>query len=93
MHFATSYIISVQRKSADSDVMLSNHIDILALTETWLSASDTSACLADICLWFFKVYHQYQSFEVIYIYSYKTSISANFICIYRPTASTNNFFS
>ena len=35
------------KSAALSDLMLSKYI--LALTETWLSASDTSACLADIC--------------------------------------------
>ena len=41
--------INVCHKSAArSDMMLSKHVDILALKETWLSASDTSACLADI---------------------------------------------
>ena len=50
MRFATTNLRSVRHKSAAlSDLMLSKHIDILALTETWLSASDTSACLADIC--------------------------------------------
>ena len=37
--------------------MLSKHIDILALTEIWLSASDTSACLGDICPYGFCLYH------------------------------------
>ena len=50
MRFATTDVRYVRHKSAAlSDLMLSKHIDILALTETWLSASDTSACLADIC--------------------------------------------
>ena len=47
--FDTTNLRSVHHKSAAlSDVMLPKHIDILALTETWLSASDASACLADI---------------------------------------------
>ena len=57
MHFATTNLRSVHHKSAAlSDLMLFKHIDILALTETWLSASDTSACLADICLYDFCLY-------------------------------------
>ena len=38
-------------------MVLSKHIDFLSLTETWLSASDTSACLADICRYGFCLYH------------------------------------
>ena len=54
----TENLRSVHYKSAAvSDLMLSKHIDILALTETWLSASDTSACLADICPYGFCLYH------------------------------------
>ena len=109
----------VRHKSAAlSDLMLSKHIDILALTETWLSAFDTSACLAVICPYGFCLYHhprrsgrgggvaflvpatykveiihtpQYQSFEVICIVIKHSPISANFICIYHPPASTTKF--
>ena len=112
-------LTSVCHKSAAlSDLMLSKDIDNLALTETWLSASDTSACLADICPYGSCLYHhphnlsrgggvvflvpetykveiihtpQYQSFEVICIVIKHSSISVNFICIYRPPASTNKF--
>ena len=120
MRFATTNVRSVRHKSAAlSDLILSKHIDILALTETWLLASDTSACLADICPNCFCLYHhprrsgrgggvaflvpeiykveiihtpQYQSFEVICIVIKHSSLSANFICIYRSPASTNTFF-
>ena len=58
MRFATTNVRSVRHKSAAlSDLILSKHIDILALTETWLLASDTSACLADICPNGFCLYH------------------------------------
>ena len=58
MCFATTNVRSVCHKSAAlSDLILSKHIDILALTETWLLASDTSACLADICPNGFCLYH------------------------------------
>ena len=39
------------RSAALSDMILSKHIDILAFTETWLSA-----CLADICPYGFCLY-------------------------------------
>ena len=120
MRFATTNVRSVRHKSAAlSDMILSKHVDILALTETWLLASDTSACLAYICPNGFCLYHhprrsgrgggvaflvpeiykveiihtpQYQSFEVICIVIKHSSLSANFVCIYRPAASTNTFF-
>ena len=58
MRFATTNVLSVRNKyAALSDLILSKHIDILALTETWLLASDTSACLADICPNGFCLYH------------------------------------
>ena len=57
MRFATTNLRSVRHKSAAlSDLMLSKHIDILALTETWLSAFNTSACLADIYPYGFCLY-------------------------------------
>ena len=120
MRFATSNVRYVRHKyAALSDLILSKYIDILALTETWLLACDTSACLADICPYGFCLYHhprrsgrsggvaflvpdiykvdiihtsQYESFEVICIIIKHSSLSANFICIYRPPASTNTFF-
>ena len=96
--------------------MLSKHIDILALTETWLSASDTSA---DICPNGFCIYHhprhsgrgggvtflvpetykveiihtpQYKCFKLIFVLIKHSSMSANFIYICHPPASTNTFF-
>ena len=59
MRFATTNLRYVRHKyAALSDLMLSKHTDILALTETCLVASDTSACLADICPFGFCLYHQ-----------------------------------
>ena len=76
-------------------------IDILALTETWLSASDTSACLADICSYGFCLYHHPRhsgrgggvaflvpeicKVEIIHTPQYQ---SFEVIC---PPASTNTF--
>ena len=37
--------------------MLSKYINILAMAETWLSASNISTCLADICPYGFCLYH------------------------------------
>ena len=53
--YATTNLRSVRHKSAAlSDLMLSKHIDILALTET---LHDTSVCLADICPHGVYLYH------------------------------------
>ena len=58
MRFATENLRSVRHKSAAiSDLMLCKDIDILALTETMISASDVSACLAVICSYGFCLYH------------------------------------
>ena len=50
MRFTTTNLRYVHHKYvALSDLMLSKDTYILALTQTWLSASETPACLANIC--------------------------------------------
>ena len=49
MRFATTNLRSVgQKYAALSDIISSKQIDILAMTDTWLSSCDTAACLDDI---------------------------------------------
>ena len=58
MRFATTNLRSVRQKSAAlSDLISSKQIDILAMTETWLSSCDTAACLADISPPGFSLFH------------------------------------
>ena len=58
MRFATTNLRSVRQKSAAlSDLISSKQIDILAMTETRLSAFDTAACLADISPPGFSLFH------------------------------------
>ena len=120
MRFATTNLRSVRQKSAAlSDLISSKQIDILAMTETWLSPCDTAACLDDISPPGFSLFHcprpsgrgggvaflvretvkveiihtpKFMSFEVICILIKHSSITANFICIYRPPGCANMFF-
>ena len=49
MRFATTNLRSVRQKfAALSDLISSTQINILAMTDTWLSFCDTAACLDDI---------------------------------------------
>ena len=58
MRFVTTNLRSVRQKSASlSDLVSSKQIDILAMTETWLSSCDTAACLADISPPGFSLFH------------------------------------
>ncbi len=58
MRFATTNLRSVRQKSAAlSDLISSKQIDILAMTETWLSPCDTAACLDDISPPGFSLFH------------------------------------
>ena len=58
MRFATTNLRSFRQKSAAlSDLISSKQIDILAMTETWLSSCDTAACLADISPPGFSLFH------------------------------------
>ena len=109
MRFATTNLRSVRQKSAAlSDLISSKQIDILVMTETWLSSCDTAACLADISHPGFSLFHcprlsgrgggvaflVRETFKVEIIHTPKleamcilvkhSSITANFICIYRP---------
>ena len=120
MRFATTNLRSVRQKSAAlSDLISSKQIDILAMTETWLSSCDTAACLADISPPGFSLFHcprlsgrgggvaflvretfkveiihtpKFLSFEAICILVKHSSITANFICIYRPPGCAKTFF-
>ena len=120
MRFATTNLRSVRQKSAAlSDLISSKQIDILAMTETWLSSCDTAACLDDISPPDFSLFHcprpfgrgggvaflvretfkveiihtpKFMSFEAICILVKHSSITANFICIYRPPGCANMFF-
>ena len=59
MRFATTNLRSVRQKSAAlSDLISSKQIDILAMTETWLSSCDTAACLDDISPPGFSLFHR-----------------------------------
>ena len=115
MRFATTNLRSVRQKSADlSDLISSKQIDILAMTETWLSSCDTAACLADISHPVFSLSHcprlsgrgggvaflvretfkveimHTPKFEAMCILVKHSSITANFICIYRPPGCAKN---
>ena len=58
MGSATTNLRSVRQKYAVlSDLVSSKQIDILAMTETWLSSCDTAACLADISPPGFSLFH------------------------------------
>ena len=58
MRFATNNLRSVRQKSAAlSDLISSKQIDILAMTDTWLSSCDTAACLDDISPPGFSLFH------------------------------------
>ena len=120
MRFATTNFRSVRQKSAAlSDLISSKQIDILAMTETWLSSCDTAACLADISPPGFSLSHcprlsgrgggvaflvcetfkveiihtpKFLSFEAICILVKHSSITANFICIYRPPGCEKTLF-
>ena len=49
IRLATANIRSIREKGAVlSDLVKSKHIDILAITETWLKPDDTKACVADV---------------------------------------------
>ena len=120
MRFATTNLRSVRQKSAAlSDLIPSKQIDILAMTDTWLSSCDTAACLDDIYPPGFSLFHcprpsgrgggvaflvredfkveiihtpKFLSFEAICILVKHSSITANFIFIYRPPGCANMFF-
>ena len=117
MRFATTNLRSVRQKyAALSDLISSKQIDILPMTETWLSSCDTAACLDDISPPCFSLFHcprpsgrgggvaflmrepfkvevihtpKFLSFEAICILVKHSSITANFICIYRPPGCAN----
>ena len=58
MRFATTNLRFVRKKSAAlSDLISSKQIDILTMTETWLSSCDTAACLDDISPPGFSLFH------------------------------------
>jgi len=49
IHLSTSNVRSVHNKSASiTDLVISRTLDILALTETWLSPHDTTSYISDI---------------------------------------------
>ena len=120
MRFATTNLRSLRQKSAAlADLISSKQIDILAMTETWLSSCDTAACLAEISPPGFSLFHcsrpsgrgggvallvresfkveiihtpTFLRFEAICILVKHSSMTANFICIYRPPGCTTMFF-
>ena len=58
MRFATTNLRSVRQKSAAlSDLISSKKIDVITMTDTWLSSCDTAACLDDIYPPGFSLFH------------------------------------
>jgi len=59
IRFATSNVRSVHDTSASiTDLVISKKLDILALTETWLSPHDTPYCISYSCPTHYSFYHQ-----------------------------------
>jgi len=59
VRLATSKIRSVHNKSASiTDLVISKKLDILDLTETWLSPHERTSCISDIFPPDYSLYHQ-----------------------------------
>ena len=59
IRLASSYVRSVNKTSASiTDLVICKKLDILALTETWLSSHDTTSYISDIRPTDYSVFHQ-----------------------------------
>jgi len=87
IRLATGNVRSVNYKSAIiTDFVISKKLDILALTEPWLSPHDKTSCISYI----YPMTIPFTTNDVTEISVF--SFTDYFLCLYRPPAITSCFF-